>query len=768
MPARRSLRVLLLEDRAADADLVLDELHQFGFEPEWHRVDTQADFLASLNEDLDIILADYTMPQFNALQALHGLQQSGLDIPLIVVTGSISEEVAVDCMKLGAADYLLKDRLTRLGPAVVKVLEDRRLRMEKRQAEAALRASEEKHRLLFENAGLGIGYCTPRGQIVALNRVAAAQLGRDPEDFVGKTVIDLYGEETGKVYLERIEIAARSEHRRIYEDFVSLPAGDRWLLSTYARITDGKGDVGGVQIIFTDITERKQAEQQLRKLSQAVEHSPSIVYITDPDGRLEYVNPKFTEVTGYTAEEAFGKMPRILDPNKISAEAYEERWSIIRSGSEWRGEFQNKKKTGEPFWESASISPIFDETGAISHFVILMEDITDRKRAEQQLQKFNEELEQRVIERTAELNHAKERIEAILNSSNDVMILCQTNGTIEQVNPAFDAIIGHTSDEVYNQPLETVVNPEQAALLKHTFETTVRTQRPERLEIRVHSRVRSAFDADVVLSPVVGPNKQLLGVVCSLRDITERKRMEARLRQMLEHEMELSELKSRYVSMAAHDLRNPLAVIQSTINLLQHYSDRMATDKLEEKYSHIQTSIGVMVDMLDDILTLGKVESGKLSFEPSLLDVNAFCENIVAEIKQAAGTAQPIDFSVEGDCHNAQMDAKLLRHILGNLLSNAIKYSLDNRPVTFTAHCEQDQITFRIQDQGIGIPEADQKRLYEAFHRASNVRDTPGTGLGLTIVRQSVELHGGTIAFESEEGRGTTFTVVLPRIPADG
>jgi len=131
---------------------------------------------------------------------------------------------------------------------------------------------------------------------------------------------------------------------------------------------------------------------------------------------------------------------------------------------------------------------------------------------------------------------------------------------------------------------------------------------------------------------------------------------------------------------------------------------------------------------------------------------------------QATGANGRIDFSSQVDYCSAYVDSKLLRHILGNLLSNAIKYSPDGSPVTFTVNCDPDQITFRVQDLGIGIPEKDQQHLFEAFHRAGNVGQISGTGLGLAIVKQSVELHGGTIAFESEEGAGTTFTVTIPQL----
>jgi signal transduction histidine kinase len=141
-----------------------------------------------------------------------------------------------------------------------------------------------------------------------------------------------------------------------------------------------------------------------------------------------------------------------------------------------------------------------------------------------------------------------------------------------------------------------------------------------------------------------------------------------------------------------------------------------------------------------------------------------FCRNLVTEMKQATASDQTIHFGSEGTCHTALLDAQLLRHILGNLLSNAIKYSPQDYSITFAVTCHPDQISFLVQDQGIGIPEEDQAKLFDTFHRASNVRQIPGTGLGLAIVKQSVELHGGTIAFESEEGTGTTFTVTIPQL----
>jgi two-component system, sensor histidine kinase and response regulator len=238
--------------------------------------------------------------------------------------------------------------------------------------------------------------------------------------------------------------------------------------------------------------------------------------------------------------------------------------------------------------------------------------------------------------------------------------------------------------------------------------------------------------------------------------------LQKQMQQALVREMQLNEMRARFLAMASHDLRNPLAVIQSATDTLSHYSDRLSEDKKQARFDQIRKSIKQMLELLDDVLTIAKTEAGALEFNPEPIDLTTFCTELVNDFQASLGSEHHFAVSVNGACSGAIMDPKLLRHILSNLLSNAIKYSPEGRTVTFELTCSDHETVFRIQDEGIGIPEAAQKRLFEAFHRADNVDTVPGTGLGLAIVKQSVELHGGTIAFKSKKEVGTTFIVTIP------
>ncbi|MBZ0299548.1 MAG: GAF domain-containing protein [Anaerolineae bacterium] len=386
----------------------------------------------------------------------------------------------------------------------------------------------------------------------------------------------------------------------------------------------------------------------------------------------------------------------------------------------------------------------------------------DNMRLYDTLHQFALDREQTVIERTGELHRAKERVEAILNSSSDTIIMTMPDGHIEQSNRAFYDLFGYYIDEEFDWPLTRLVIPEHVDALQEVLKLAFEEHQPQRIEVTARRKDGSCFDADLALSPIFERTSDgCRGIVCSLRDITERKRMEQELREALNKERELRELKSRFVSMASHEFRTPLATILATTSLLRNYIDRMDEAKKERQFEKVEEQIRYMTGLLDDVLTIGHMEAGRVQIDSEALDLYSFFEEMVEEFHQIRSTHQ-VDFQSEGNRRPIPADRKFIREIVNNLLTNAAKYSPDGSPIDLDLIYEPDQVVFHVRDRGIGIPEKDQSRLFEAFHRAENVGTRPGTGLGLAIIKHAVDLHGGSITFESKVNVGTTFTVCIP------
>ncbi|MEH2437583.1 MAG: ATP-binding protein [Nostoc sp.] len=343
-----------------------------------------------------------------------------------------------------------------------------------------------------------------------------------------------------------------------------------------------------------------------------------------------------------------------------------------------------------------------------------------------------------------------------LDTVPDTILVLDEKGTICQANPAaeelFQINVQHLLGRHLNEFFSNLAGPPEQWLNRseHTLES-----------------FQSLRIIELTISRPSSLNFQ--EYVAIVRDITERKQAEAEIRDALDKEKELGELKSRFVTMTSHEFRTPLTIILSSAELLEHYSFKWSEEKKLNHLQRIQKTVKHMTGLLNDVLLISKAEAGKLECHPAPLDVVQFCRNLIEEM-QIATESHTITFVNQmhwinvhqDDCNKACLDDKLLRHILSNLLSNAIKYSPQGGSVEFELIWQQGEVIFRIQDQGIGIPVADQAQLFNSFHRACNVGTLSGTGLGLAIVKRSVDLHGGKIAVNSEVGVGTTFTVSLP------
>jgi PAS domain S-box-containing protein len=350
--------------------------------------------------------------------------------------------------------------------------------------------------------------------------------------------------------------------------------------------------------------------------------------------------------------------------------------------------------------------------------------------------------------------------EAFHNSPSLNAIVRIPDNVIIEVNDAFARTLGFRREEAMGKTpfeLKFWLHPEKMPLFRAQLEAQGFVRN---LEVQV--RTKSGEVRTVLLSAQVVhingvPHSMSAGV-----DITEQKRVEAELQKALLDARELTQLKSDFVSLVSHEFRTPLEVIMSSTDNLERYHDRLSPEKRQQLLRTINKSVSRMSYMMEDVLLMGRIESGRIEFKPLAFDLASFCQRLCDEMETARNRRGAIQLKIGGKIAGSHGDETVLRHILTNLLSNALKFSTAGETVELNLTRTGKNAVFRIVDRGCGIPAADQARLFQAFHRGSNVRQLPGTGLGLVIVQRSVSLHGGEIEFESVEGKGTTFTVRLP------
>lgn len=388
-----------------------------------------------------------------------------------------------------------------------------------------------------------------------------------------------------------------------------------------------------------------------------------------------------------------------------------------------------------------------------------------------QLKHTNEQLQNQIAQRQQaeverekafqELRESEARFRRLVEFNMIGIMLADTNGKINQANDALLNMIGYTKQELLSDKIrwDEITPPEYRSVDEQAIKQMRMTKVCPAFEKEYIRKDGSRIH--VLLGTMLIDGSQT-DCVCFVLDITQRKSAEAEIRKALEQEKELSELKSRFVSMVSHEFRNPLNAISVSVQLLERFGEKWSKEKQSDFFHRIKTSVGRMTDLLDDVLLLGKAGAGKLQFKPTSLDLKSFCSNLLEEIILSTGNKNTIAFEIQGQCTTANIDESLLRYILINLLSNAIKYSPVGSTVHFDLVCQDKATIFQIKDEGIGIPLEDQQQLFQSFYRAKNVGDIPGTGLGLAIVKQCVDSHGGAIAVASKVGVGTTFTVTLP------
>jgi PAS domain S-box-containing protein len=382
-----------------------------------------------------------------------------------------------------------------------------------------------------------------------------------------------------------------------------------------------------------------------------------------------------------------------------------------------------------------------------------------------ELNATNQRLQQELIERERAmglLRQSELRFQRLVESSIVGIVIADFNGNICEANDAFLKIVGYKREELEAGQVRWIdMTPSEYFPIDEQAIEQIKTRGDCTPFEKEYIRADGSRIPVLVVSIQLVPEEP--GCVAFILDITERKRAEAEIRNALEQEKELNQLKSRFVSMVSHEFRNPLNVISGYARLLRQRGSQWTEEKQTELLERIEKSVSKVVELLDDVLLISRGQSGKQAFNPSVMDIKRFCQNLVAEMQVVANPLHQIIFITPEPEIQACLDDNLLNQILTNLLSNAIKYSDGEKDILFELSYDEKVIIFKIIDKGIGISLEDQKKLFESFYRAKNVGVIAGTGLGLAIVKQAVELHQGEISVVSNLGEGTTFTVILPR-----
>lgn len=376
---------------------------------------------------------------------------------------------------------------------------------------------------------------------------------------------------------------------------------------------------------------------------------------------------------------------------------------------------------------------------------------------------LNTEIQQRkAVEE--DLRASEARKAAVLDSALDSIITIDMAGRIMDFNPAAESAFGYSKAEVLGRDMLPTLLPRSTlwapcedghALYALRWDEVI----GKRIELMATRRSGQTFPVELGLSRcVAGPT---ILFTAHIQDISERHRADAERERAIAQERELGELKSRFVSMVSHEFRTPLAIINSSAEILDAYLDRLTPEERKANLHDITSATRHMSSMLEEVLLLGRVEAGKMFFRPTQMDLSGFCQRLVDEVASSTHRRCPIQYT-GSQSSVAMADESLLRHILINLVNNACKYSPAGSPVDLIVEQTSSTAHFTVRDRGIGIPAADAKLLFQAFHRGRNVGETPGTGLGMTIVKRCVELHRGQISFTSKEGEGTTFQVEIP------
>jgi PAS domain S-box-containing protein len=446
------------------------------------------------------------------------------------------------------------------------------------------------------------------------------------------------------------------------------------------------------------------------------------------------------------------------------------------------------KKDGTEFPVEVSLGS-FQDNGA-SNVIAFISDISIRKKAENEIKELNDHLEATVEQRTKDLKQTLQKLErstdilgdvlsyqkALLDNAGAMIIATNEKGIVTLFNPEAATNLGYSEAEIINKHTlvlfhdKAEIESKRIELydkfglnIKDDFSVLVEKSRRNIHEEEQYTYIRknrTSIPVSLTLTAITGNEGNITGFMAIAIDISERKKAEEDLRRSLEKEKDLSELKSRFVSMASHEFRTPLSTVLSSAYLIEKYTSGEDQPKRNRHVQRIISSVNMLTDILNDFLSVGKIEEGKIQVRLSRFNIHEAINAIIQELKITLKKEQQIKYSHEGNTE-VYLDLSMLKHIVMNLISNASKFSAEDSCINIKTQNVGDEVSLSVKDNGMGISIEDQKHLMERFFRGANAANIQGTGLGLHIVAKYAELLNGRVKCISDLQKGTEFEILF-------
>ncbi|WP_020471123.1 PAS domain S-box protein [Zavarzinella formosa] len=766
MNSVESARIIYLEDSELDAEIVRVRLAKSSVSHSLLVVTNRDDYVAALaREEFDLILCDYQLPTITGPDALKIAQELRPETPFIFVSGVVGEENAIETLKSGATDYVLKQRLNRLIPAVERALLEAHIRREQaRTAEALqaaqdrLRESEVRFRHMADHSPVMVWVTDEEGSCTYLNRNWYDFTGQSTEEALKFGWLQATHPDDKRLAAESYMAAhARREGFRMEYRLRRSDGTYRWMIDAGAPRFSESGEFLGYVGSVIDIHDRRQAEDDLRdarsRLDSALEAGAIATWVWDIPNNRVFADANLARLFGVSDEEAqggeLGVFLKAIHPDDIDRVSEVINLSV-RTGGRFESDYRLKTATGHTVWVIARGRVEKDYRGVPVRLSGVVQDVTERRLAEAERTRLGVQIE-----------HERRRLRTVLDTAPVGVIVAEApSGKITFVNPMAEEILGYapkaTRLEEYRELVAYHGDGRRLEYSEYSLARALKGEIVRNAEYQFQRSDGRRCWIRVSGSPIRDGNPDPVGAVIVFGNVDREKRA-------LEELEETDRRKNEFLAMLAHELRNPLAPVSNSLQILRkgNNPDYLATacEMMERQVRHLGR-------LIDDLLDVSRIGRGKITLRTEFLDLRAVIAEAVESVRpQAEAVGHVLTASYPKTPIIVAADPTRLEQVFVNLLNNAIKYTEPGGRIIVNARVENDRAIMEVCDTGVGISREQLNQVFELFMQVSRSidRSQGGLGIGLTLVKRLVEMHGGKVTVHSDGlGSGSTFTVSLP------